>query len=187
MMKLHPRATCIAKGKVVLKRKSMMTKRSVVLAACLSFCVLLLSSFVIAKTTFAQATTTRGARGSEAQCSNSTLNGRYVFTVAGFQITKRDQVPFAVAGTEVFDGHGNLRGVISQSMNGTITRHVSITGTYTVNHDCTITETVTVPGAVLHFDQFTTNDGSVFTFIETDPGIVASGFETRGTGQRVGN
>ena len=185
-MKLHPRAICIAKGKEVVKRNCMM-KRSVVLAACLLFCALLLGSFVMAKTTFAQATTTRGARGSEAQCSASTLNGRYVFSVAGSQGTGRNRVPFAVAGTEVFDGHGNLRGVISQSMNGTITRHVSITGTYAVNHDCTMTETVTVPGAVLHFDQFTTNDGSVFTFIETDPGIVASGFETQGTGQRVGN
>jgi hypothetical protein len=185
-MKLYESVICTPKGEAV-KQKSMMSKRSVVLAACLLFSALLLGGVVMTKATFAQAAIGGIARGSEDQCSLSTLNGRYVFAIDGVQVMKSDRVPFTVAGLEIFDGHGHLRGVISQSVNGNISRHIRFTGTYTVTQDCFSTETLMVAGATLHFDQFTVSDGSVFSFVETDPGVVTAGYDTRGTGQRVGN
>jgi len=35
--------------------------------------------------------------------------------------------------------------------------------------------------------MFVAPDGSMFTFVETDPGVVFSGFELRGTAKRVGD
>jgi hypothetical protein len=53
---------------------------------------------------------------------------------------------------------------------------------------CTVTETDTsATGASTHFDEFVTLDGSMLTFVETDPGIVASGVLSRGTSKRVGD
>ena len=38
-------------------------------------------------------------------------------------------------------------------------------------------------GAVFHLDEFTTPDGNEFTYVQTDPNVVASGVATRGTDQ----
>jgi hypothetical protein len=45
-----------------------------------------------------------------------------------------------------------------------------------------VTETDTdQTGAVAHYDEFLTPDGSLLTFVETDPGFVAAGVLSRGT------
>jgi hypothetical protein len=36
-----------------------------------------------------------------------------------------------------------------------------------------------------HFDQFIAPDGSLFTFVQTNPGVVTAAFELRGTVKRV--
>jgi hypothetical protein len=56
---------------------------------------------------------------------------------------------------------------------------------YTVTADCTGTSTY--PDLNAHFDLFIALDGRMFTFLRTDPGFVASGFELRGTAKRVGD
>jgi hypothetical protein len=38
---------------------------------------------------------------------------------------------------------------------------------------------------VTHYDLFIAPDGSMLTFVQTDPGAVASGFALRGTAKRV--
>jgi hypothetical protein len=54
------------------------------------------------------------------------------------------------------------------------------TGTYTVNANCTLKEVDTdVNGNVFHFDEFLGPNGNNATTIETDPGVVAAGTETR--------
>jgi hypothetical protein len=117
----------------------------------------------------------------------ATLNGTYVFAFDGVQIVGRDRVPTAFAGLGTFDSRGHVHGVFSQSVNGKITHLNRYTGTYTVKPDCTVTETDTdVTGAVFHFDEFAAPDGSLFAFVETDPGVVTSGYESRGMGKRVG-
>jgi hypothetical protein len=113
----------------------------------------------------------------------ATLKGTYVFALDGVLIVGSDRVPTAFAGLGMFDGHGHVHGVFSQSVNGKIMRLNRYTGTYTVKSDCTATETDRdVTGAVFHFDEFTAPDGSLFAFVETDSGVVTSGVESRGTG-----
>jgi hypothetical protein len=174
---------------IVLEGEAMMNRRIAMLTTCLLFGVLLLGGFMTLRSASAQSTTqARGAaKESETQCSLSTLNGRYVFALDGFQIVGSDRVPFAFAGFSVFNGRGHVQGVFSQSVNGKITSHIHFTGTYTVSPNCIVTETDNAAGVTFHFDEFTTPDGRLLTFVQTDPGIVTSGVETRETSQRVGN
>jgi hypothetical protein len=119
------------------------------------------------------------------QCSLATLHGTYLFAYDGVQIKGRDHLPYAAAGYEVYHGNGTVTGVFSVSQNGKITRNLRLSGTYTVKADCT--GTVTYPDIGAHYDQFVAPDGSMFTFLETNPGFVGSGSEFRGTAKRVGD
>ena len=122
----------------------------------------------------------------EARCSEATLEGRYLHAFDGHITKGKDQGPFAVAGYQVFDGNGKAKGVSSFSENGKITRKEPFSVTYTVKADCTGTATL---GAIIvtHYDMFIAPDGSMFTFVQTDTGVVAAGFELRGTAKRVGD
>jgi hypothetical protein len=121
-----------------------------------------------------------------AKCSEATLDGRYLFAFDGSITKGKDQGPFAVAGYQVFHGNGKANGVSSFSDNGKITKKEPFSVTYTVKADCTGTATL---GAIIvtHYDMFIAPDGSMFTFVQTDPGVVAQGFELRGTAERVGD
>ena len=119
-----------------------------------------------------------------AKCSKATLHGTYLFAYDGFDITGKDQAPFAAAGYEVFDGNGHAKAVYSANVNGQIIRKETFSGKYTVKADCT--GTVTFEDGT-RFDQFIAPDGSKFTFVQTKPSeLVASGFEQRATAKRVG-
>ena len=120
-----------------------------------------------------------------AKCSEATLNGRYLLAFDGFIVKGDEKVPFAVANFEVFDGNGNAKGVSSFSVNGKITRKEPFSATYTVKANCTGTTTVDA-NVVTHYDFFTAPDGSMLTFVQTDPGVVAAGSQLRGTAKRVG-
>jgi hypothetical protein len=124
------------------------------------------------------------AEDDAATCSVATLHGRYLFSYQGVTITgaAADKGPFAVAGFEVFDGKGNVRGFFTVSVNGKITRRVLSTGTYTVNSNC-IGFASYSDGT--HEDQYLAPDGSSFVFIQVDTGTVATGFEPRATARRV--
>src|SRR4051794_14170871 len=74
-------------------------------------------------------------------CSEATLRGTYLFATNGLTVHGKNQVPFAASGYEVYDGHGHVKDTVSFSVNGKITRHQRLTGTYTVNADCTGTAT----------------------------------------------
>ena len=113
-----------------------------------------------------------------AKCSEATLDGRYLFAGDGGEIKGNDQLPFAYAGYDVYDGNGKVNQIFSANVDGKITRNESISGTYTVNADCT--GTVTTEGGT-HYDLFIAPDGSMFTFVQTDSENVTSG-----TAQRIG-
>jgi hypothetical protein len=118
------------------------------------------------------------------ECSVATLKGTYLYAYEGFTIEGNTKGPFAVAGSEVFDGQGNVRSISTVSTNGKIDRNVRIDGEYVVNADCTSTASYS-DGT--HYDQFLAPDGKTFVFIQTNPGTVAAGFEPRATAQRVGD
>jgi hypothetical protein len=121
---------------------------------------------------------------SKTTCSEATLHGTYLFAYDGVEIKEDHHTPFAVAGYEVYDGKGKVKAVSSSSTGGEISSNNTTSGTYTVNQDCTGTVSYT-DGT--HYDQFIAPNGSLFTFVQTDPGVVASGFEPQGTAKRVGD
>jgi hypothetical protein len=120
-----------------------------------------------------------------AKCSEATLDGTYLFAEDGVILTGHDQVPFALAGYEVYNGNGKVRGVQSGNFGGEVSRNDRFTGTYTVKADCTAT--VTYPdGEPFRYDLFVAPDGSQFTLVQVNPSEwVTSAFEPRGTAKRV--
>jgi hypothetical protein len=119
-----------------------------------------------------------------AKCSEATLDGTYLFAYDGFVIKENEKVPFALAGYEVFDGNGHVKGVATTNVNGKITSKEPFSGTYTVKTDCTGTVRYT-DGT--QFDQFIAPDGSIVTFVQTKPSKwVTAGLEQWGTAKRVG-
>ena len=120
---------------------------------------------------------------SGAKCSEATLDGTYLFAEDGFFLTDNDQVPFAAAGYQVYNGNGKVRGVQSGNFGGEVFRKDPFTGTYTVKADCTATVTYT---GNEQFDLFLDPDGSKFTLVQVKPSdLVTSGFEPRATAKRV--
>jgi len=122
---------------------------------------------------------------SGAKCSEATLEGTYLFAQNGVEIKGNDQRPFAIAGYDVFDGNGEVKGVDSGNFNGEVFRNDRFTGTYTVKANCTGTLTVR-DGAAIHGDIFIAPDGSKFAFVRTDPEDVGASIDEQVTAKRVG-
>jgi hypothetical protein len=126
----------------------------------------------------------KNENASRAKCSEATLDGTYLFAEDGVLLTDNDQVPFALAGYQVYNGNGKVKGVQSGNFGGEVFRKEPFTGTYTVKADCTAT--VTYAGGDEQFDLFLDPDGSKFTLVQVKPSdTVTSGFELRGTAKRV--
>jgi hypothetical protein len=120
-----------------------------------------------------------------AKCSKATLDGRYLFAEEGVILTGNDQVPFALAGYQEYDGNGKVEGVQSGNFGGEVVRNERFAGTYTVKANCTATVTYT-DGEPFRYDLFIAPDGSKFTLVQTNPSEwVTSGFELRVTAKRV--
>jgi hypothetical protein len=120
-----------------------------------------------------------------AKCSEATLDGTYLFAADGVAIKGNEQLPFAYAGYEVFDGQGKVNQVYTLNINGKkVIRNQTISGTYSVKADCTGTATY-ADGT--REDHFTAPDGSEFTFVGTHPKkFVTASFEPWGSAKRVG-
>jgi hypothetical protein len=119
-----------------------------------------------------------------AKCSKATLHGTYLFAHDGIVTGGAGKGPFAVAGYDVFDGNGKVDTVFSANFSGQISRKEHASSTYTVKADCTGTITSTEGS---QSDLFIAPDGSMFTFVQTDPSTVTSGVELQGTAKRVGD
>ena len=120
-----------------------------------------------------------------AKCSEATLDRTYLFAHNGVEIKGDEQRPFALAGYEVFDGQGKVKQVLTLNINGKkVIRNDRISGTYSVEADCTGTATY-ADGT--REDQFIAPDGSELTFVGTQPKrLVTASFEPRGSAKRVG-
>jgi hypothetical protein len=131
----------------------------------------LLATFAVAAMVLAIAPQTLKAT---ALCplQNATLRGTYLShgtgTIAGG--------PISAVGTATYDGNGNTSNTFTASVNGTILKSVTVTGTYTVNPDCT-GSLEAQNGA--HYDFVVNPDGKTVFWIETDPGTVFSGDQVR--------
>jgi hypothetical protein len=123
---------------------------------------------------------------SGAKCSEATLKGTYLFAQNGVEIKGNEQRPFALAGYDVFDGQGKVRGVSSGNFGGEVFRKDPFTGTYSVKANCTGTVTFRGGGSATQGDVFIAPDGSKFAFVRTNPEFVAAGIDEQVTAKRVG-
>jgi hypothetical protein len=109
---------------------------------------------------------------------NATLRGTYIsLHPTGYIVGVG---PATANGTITFDGKGFSINTFSASINGVIQRGGTVVGPYTVNPDCTGTLSQS-DGS--HYDFVVLPDGSRFSWIETDPGIVWSGESVRFTNE----
>jgi hypothetical protein len=76
------------------------------------------------------------APGLNAICSNATAAGTYAFTSTGTLILPTGAAPVAAVGLITFQLNGNTTGSQDRSVGGAFA-HETITGTLTVNRDCT--------------------------------------------------
>ena len=112
-------------------------------------------------------------------------NGTYAFRVTGYVPAgpSGSLVPLAAAGFVTFSADGTTSGVVTGSINGQISS-ATLHGTWTINPDGSISETDVQtggPGLTLHFRDYPTLDGNTITFVQTDPGFIASGINVRGS------
>jgi hypothetical protein len=118
------------------------------------------------------------------KCSNATLQGSYGYTATGTLLPAGAPPPFAgpfgEVGRQTFDGNGNTSGTATLSANGN-SANITVTGTYTVNPDCTGSMTVNVAplGVTTHADFVIDNDGLQIRTISTDVGTVETRVYTK--------
>jgi hypothetical protein len=113
------------------------------------------------------------------QCNLATIQGVYASRLSGARV-QPDGTVVEVANISryVRDGQGNYSAVTVENAGGIIA-HLTTTGTYTVNADCTGTqEGVGATGAVTHYELVIAKGGETVELLRTDPPVL-SGTQTR--------
>jgi len=90
---------------------------------------------------FAMALLGTSAPARAEKCSLAAAAGKYGFTLNGVAITQAGAVPLAAVGKAILDAAGNVSGSEARSVGGAYADE-TLSGTYTVNADCTGTATV---------------------------------------------
>ena len=116
-------------------------------------------------------------------CSNSTIRGSYAFTIHGtIFLPDGSTVLLDGLAKQTFDGNGNFTQVGAVAANGNLPpgwRPGS--GTYSVNPDCTGTQTIVIPGNPdVHLQFIVAQSGNTIHQVVIDPGVA-----TTAEGERV--
>ena len=113
-------------------------------------------------------------------CSDATLNGTYASLASGWTLLAADgsalpvPSPRSAVALFTYDGAGGLTGSISSNAGGTV-GHSTVTGTYTVNADCSGTLTQTnASGASTKQQLVITGGGSEFYELDATTDHVSS-------------
>ena len=115
------------------------------------------------------------------KCSSETLTGPFAFTSTGFiTVPQAEAGPFAIVGTQTFDGNGSASVAATVSQNGNIIP-VTMAVAYAVNADCTGTFTAQISpvGITTHLFFVIDDNGKELQIIQTDPGVVVTGIARR--------
>jgi hypothetical protein len=116
-------------------------------------------------------------------CSNSTIKGSYAFTIHGtILVPGGSTLLIDGVAKETFDGNGNETQVDAVATNGNLAPGLRPgMGSYSVNPDCTGTQTIVVEGVPdLHLQFIVAQGGNTIHQVVIDPGIA-----TTAEGERV--
>jgi hypothetical protein len=103
------------------------------------------------------------------QCSDANVTGKYGFSISGFA---KNAQPLSLAGYLKADGKGTFTATESGSIGGTIVMNVPVTGTYSINADCTGTAITKITKAVNHFNPVVVSGGKGLQAVGADSGNV---------------
>jgi hypothetical protein len=110
-------------------------------------------------------------------CSNSTIRGSYAFTIRGTVLPPGGPA-LLIDGIDniTFDGKGNFTQVDAVATNGNLAPGWRPgTGTYSVNSDCTGTQTIEIPGQPdVHLQFIVAQSGNTIHQIVIDPGVAVT-------------
>jgi hypothetical protein len=114
------------------------------------------------------------AKADDKGCTNNMLRGTFAYTSTGSAVAPPQIAgPAVEVGWQTFDGKGGTTVTATLSQNGNIVQFNNVTGTYTVNSDCTGTFALQVaPNFTLHVFFVIDDGGNGFQAIETEPGLV---------------
>ena len=133
-----------------------------------------ISLFVLTLALAASSTLTAHASG----CTNMTIKGAWVQSLQGL-IFLPDGTRLVLTGITktTYDGLGNLTALDASGVNGNVpTGWRTGSGSYTVNPDCTGTETISFPGQPdIHAQFVVAQSGNKLHYVNIDPGISLSG------------
>ncbi len=113
-------------------------------------------------------------------CRDATLKGTYIFYNDGWLVTGGKSKPFSIAGIDHFNGAGSGHGVSTFDINGKVVNaNTPGTSTYTIKPDCIGKIVYDTAGSIGHFNMYMSPSGHFFSLVETDPGSVGGGLESR--------
>ena len=148
------------------------------LAVVASACVLTAAGALALAGTASASSTARTTSASS--CSNATLNGTYSYAYEGWSVAKGASTPSATAGFDHFNGAGTSTGVTTFTANGVVeNNNTPDSSTYTLSANCTGTVVFNIAGSIARFNIYASPSGKSFRIIQTDPGSVQAGTETR--------
>ena len=111
-------------------------------------------------------------------CTNRTIKGAWVQSLQG-RIFLPDGTSLVLTGVSktTYDSFGNLTVLDSSGVNGNVpTGWRTGSGSYTVNPDCTGSETISFPGqAGIHAQFLVAQSGNKLHYVNVDPGISLAG------------
>ncbi len=120
------------------------------------------------------------ATGTSPSCRNATLKGTYIFYNDGWLVAGGKSKPFSIAGVDHFNGAGTGHGVSTFDVNGKVVNANSPnTSTYTIKADCIGKIVYDTAGSIGRFNMYVSPSGHFFSLVETDPGSVGGGIESR--------
>ena len=111
-------------------------------------------------------------------CTNQTIKGTWGQNLQGLIFLPNGTSLVLTGVTKTtYDGLGNLTAVDSSGVNGNVPAGWRTgTGTYTVNPDCTGTETISFPGQPdIHAQFVVAQSGNKLHYVNIDAGISLSG------------
>ena len=110
-------------------------------------------------------------------CDNGSLRGDFAFTAQGTTLAAVGLPPaltgaFASGGSAEFDGAGHFTLTATSSFNGIVQGPATVTGTYSVNEDCSYTSTASNG---VTFRAVIVDHGQAILILQTTPGTAITG------------